>query len=130
MDRGSLLPGRAPWAGPGRLPPEAAVWGQEGGSAGGEWLGSGAVPLHSNPEGLGPPVHVSPGSLPARGLSLAAPTVSAPTPLTQARILESPGYVLLGRESPGITPSSRNSEQLQGGRKCRTPPRPARSGRG
>ena len=97
MDRGSLLPGRATWASPGHLPPQAAVWGQ-GGSAGGECLGSRAVPLHSNPEGLSPPAHVSPGSLPARGLSLAAPTVSAPTPLTQARILESPGCVLLGTE--------------------------------
>ena len=34
------------------------------------------------------------------------------------------------RESPGITPSSRNSEQPQGGHKCRTPPHPAQSGRG
>ena len=83
-----------PWASasPGRC------LGTRGGSAGGECLGSRAVPLHSNPEGLSPPAHVSPGSLPARGLSLAAPTVSAPTPLTQARILESPGCVLLGTE--------------------------------
>lgn len=126
VDRGSVLPGHATWAGPGHLPSQAAVWGREGlrqRRRGVSGLRSRSAAL----ERRGPqssctcvprlPPH--PGSV-----------SGGPHRLSQAGILDSPGCVLLGRGSPGMTPSSRDSEQLQGGGKCRTPPRLARSGRG
>lgn len=74
----AFCPAMPPGPAPGICLPRPLSGDEKGcGSAGGECLGSGAVPLHSNAEGLSPPVHVSPGSLPTRGLSLAAPTVSA-----------------------------------------------------